>query len=395
MSAYAFPEIPGCTNWIGARVRVEVGGLPEDFKVCEIHVSGKSACVSNISTSISEHAPPRAPATLTFGVLEKRDISTLDAVRALANRLNVPRSSIGVGGLKDRRAVTYQFITAPGHVQALTVGSVRFTPLGYRSTPYSPKEVWGNGFQVNLTHTLTPVEARSLESKAPHLKVPSFYGHQRFGAADSDTHLVGLEIVRGNYGRAIQFILGGTYGWYERKLEAMLGETRDEEQALRTLDPVVLRLFVNAYQSYVFNKTLSTLLGEYGSVENIPCHVYGVADRYGIVTALKTSKPASGSGRSGAQPPTQSGRGVYPMLEIPGYSTPGGSVQATIMAQDGVEPLDFRNTVAGGFRGGYRPVYFEIRGFSVRTQPLFAATAFSLRRGMYATVALRALLAED
>lgn len=58
-----------------------------------------------------QDAPAAAPSVHRF-VLRKEDTEQLDALRRLGMRLRVPPKRLAYAGAKDRRAVTFQFITA-------------------------------------------------------------------------------------------------------------------------------------------------------------------------------------------------------------------------------------------------------------------------------------------
>ena len=48
-------------------------------------------------------------------LLEKKEIDTYNAVNSIAKKLHIPPSEIGYAGLKDKRALTRQYISIPTH----------------------------------------------------------------------------------------------------------------------------------------------------------------------------------------------------------------------------------------------------------------------------------------
>src|SRR5690606_12839938 len=70
--------------------------LPEDFVVEEIPAY-----------------EPGGEGEHLFLWVEKRDVPADGLIRHLAQTLGVPRDEIGTAGLKDRRAVTRQFVSVP------------------------------------------------------------------------------------------------------------------------------------------------------------------------------------------------------------------------------------------------------------------------------------------
>ena len=67
---------------------------PEDFRVEELTL-----------------ARPAASGRYTFYRLTKRDLGTIEAVEAICRRWNLAGRQVSYGGLKDRHAVTIQYLT--------------------------------------------------------------------------------------------------------------------------------------------------------------------------------------------------------------------------------------------------------------------------------------------
>ncbi|MEM3670343.1 MAG: tRNA pseudouridine(13) synthase TruD [Thermoprotei archaeon] len=384
MSWRVLPKIPGCVGWEGCGVEVAIGAEPEDFRVCEIHVSGEDACSAKPSERVGN---------LAFGVIRKRGITTLDAVRKLARSLRCSSHEIHVGGLKDRHAVTSQFATLPGHATDIDLGDVAFTRLSKRFTPYSAKEVWGNWFRIRIRADPGVKKAADMAFDFSSQPIPSYYGHQRFGSLVQDTHLVGLAILRRDYHQAVETILSGPSGWYENDLAENLRRGMDEPSALGAVDRRLLRLFVNSYQSYVFNRMLSALIREHGSVEKIPFRYVGVADRYGVL-----SKASPASAVANLQHKIIH-RQAYPLLELPGSRVHSDSPCIALIAEDGLSREHFEKTLAGEFHGGYRQMFFYVQGLQTTASEVSEASeasatlSFALTKGMYATVAASAFVA--
>jgi tRNA pseudouridine13 synthase len=158
-----------------------------------------------------------------------------------------------------------------------------------------------------VTDDLRRVVAEGMESEASTaaaepatVGVPNYFGHQRFGSRRPVTHEVGLHVVRGEWREAVRAYCGspaetereetqraravvdeafaGDDPDWQRALDAMPGYLRYERSMLHRLaDPEgdaadederfrhaleavpsnLQRLFVNAAQSYVFNRIVS------------------------------------------------------------------------------------------------------------------------------------------
>jgi TruD family tRNA pseudouridine synthase len=69
---------------------------PEDFQVWEIPVY-----------------PPCGEGEHTFTEIEKRGITTLEAVRRFSRALDIPERDMGYAGMKDARGITRQTLSIP------------------------------------------------------------------------------------------------------------------------------------------------------------------------------------------------------------------------------------------------------------------------------------------
>ena len=133
------------------------------------------------------------------------------------------------------------------------------------------------------------------DADAVEIAVPNYFGHQRFGSRRPITHEVGLAAIRGDWRGAVLAYCGNPYDtepedsqrarevvedqadaaspdWsaaldampgrlrYERSMLHRLDEGADWRKALEAVPSNLQRLFVNAAQSYVFNRVLSERL---------------------------------------------------------------------------------------------------------------------------------------
>src|SRR5512135_472046 len=78
-----------------------------------------------------------------FGLylLEKRGLSTFEAINELARRTGRPPAAISAGGLKDKYALTRQHLTIFGKpVPPLRAGGLKLEPLGRVEKPMTGAE---------------------------------------------------------------------------------------------------------------------------------------------------------------------------------------------------------------------------------------------------------------
>ncbi|HVU49341.1 MAG TPA: tRNA pseudouridine(13) synthase TruD [Polyangia bacterium] len=163
----------------------------------------------------------------TFLWIEKRGLTTMDAARRLARLLGVEARDVGYAGLKDRNAVTRQWVSVPRvdpeRARLISEPDLAVLKAARHGNKLRTGHLRGNRFE--LVVTLAAGEEAALRARLEALAaggVPNRFGEQRFGAA-GDNAAAGLAILR--------------------------GERRERDHRLR-------RLLLSAAQSAVFNRAL-------------------------------------------------------------------------------------------------------------------------------------------
>ena len=175
-------DVPG----IGGRIKVE----PEDFEVDEIPAYA-----------------PSGSGDFLYLRIEKRDMGAQYFTRQVAQRLDVPVGEIGTAGLKDRRAVTRQWVSVPiraePNLPRLEGDGLRVLETGRHDNKLRPGHLRGNRFRIRLREMAgdpEPALARLRE-----FGLPNFYGTQRFGR-DGSTLAIGLALIRTGRGPRNPFV---------------------------------------------------------------------------------------------------------------------------------------------------------------------------------------------
>jgi len=232
-----------------------------------------------------------------LALIEKTGVDTFTAVRLIARSLRIPTSRISFAGLKDSMAKATQFLSIKGveveDVERLDLGKVRVLWAKPFDRPLSPSMVKCNRFTVTLRRlSLNRAEALSiarltLSQLIAYGGPPNYYGYQRFGSRRPNTHIVGRLLLEARFKEAFEELVFHAYPWeseaakrargacsldealrlmpkslvYERSLLNYLKHhPGDYEGAFMKLPPRLLRLLVEAYQAYLFNKALSERL---------------------------------------------------------------------------------------------------------------------------------------
>nr|WP_236749111.1 tRNA pseudouridine(13) synthase TruD [Acidianus manzaensis] len=260
---------------------------PDGFKVTE-EISYKS-CEEWKGNSSGKYA---------VYILEKKDIDHFTAISILNKVL---RKKVHYIGIKDANAITKQivYINSPAEIQEYENSGLKLTFIGYANSKFNHT---GNIFEITLnTDSVKEIENRiSIISKNPYL--PAFIGYQRFGTRRPITHVVGYYIVQRDWYNAVMSIISFPFYTeseimrksrkliqehkYEEALEIMPKKFKQERIILRNLIKfgnyyqalkssfIPLSFYVEAYQSYLFNKLLSRTMKKIEDKENSYLGIY-------------------------------------------------------------------------------------------------------------------------
>jgi tRNA pseudouridine13 synthase len=144
--------------------------------------------------------PPAGTGDHVFAFVEKRDLTTSFAIGQIARALSVSARDIGYAGMKDRRAVTRQWISLPPPVQPAQVLDISIDGLRVlEAIPHPHKLRTGhlrsNRFELMVRGTGPDAAAVATAVIAALAIAPNWYGRQRFGR-DGDNAAQGLALVR-------------------------------------------------------------------------------------------------------------------------------------------------------------------------------------------------------
>lgn len=166
---------------------------PEDFQVEEL-----------------PNVTPGEVGAYTLYRLTKRALGTLDAVETIRRRWNLSGSQIHYGGLKDRHALTTQYLTIlRGPARSLSQTNLELEPLGRLPQAYGPQAFRGNRFTIIL-RDLTPEELASAVRNVqalPRDGVPNYFDDQRFGSVGFGGSFIGEAWLQGDHERALYLAL--------------------------------------------------------------------------------------------------------------------------------------------------------------------------------------------
>lgn len=411
----------------------------DDFIVEEVLVDGAKANIDGSFPSRVIGSTAQRQRYLLC-VLVKRGWDTFIAVKNTAKSLGIDQARIQFAGIKDARAVTAQHITIENvsieDAAKADVKGVKVYPIGYVREMLSLFYLLGNNFTITIRNLDAPqsVAEEQITQTVQELNltggIPNFFGHQRFGTSRPITHHVGKALVQGRFEEAAMLFLAKPSphehpesrqarqelqetGDFKRASEAFPKQLRFEKLmlnhlsenpsdfvgAFQRLPPKLQALFVQAHQSYLFNRFLS------GRIKRgLPLNaaeegdfVVGV-ERSGLpLTSAEKAVTAQNIGQINEAVKAGRMRVALPIWGVKQKLSGGvmGEVEREVLVEEGVDAANLRLNVLSrvGGRGGLRTAAAPVRNFKLQsTGKSEAALSFMLLRGCYATVLLRELI---
>jgi len=162
--------------------------------------------------------------------IRKKDMTTWEMIETIAKYLNIKVKEIGYAGLKDKHAMTIQYISLLAKnneekLQNFNHDKIKILNKYRHNNKIRIGHLKGNNFKIRLKKVLG-VQKDKLNSTIEWIKkygIPNYFGEQRFG----------------NNGN----------NWQEGK-DILEGK-------LKIRNPKTKKFLLNAYQSYLFNSWLS------------------------------------------------------------------------------------------------------------------------------------------
>ncbi len=405
-------DIPG----IGGRLR----DRPEDFLVEEIPLYEPSGTGEHI-----------------YIFIEKRNLTTFEAIDAVARHFGVPRAAVGYAGLKDRVAITRQVLSVhvPGRkIEDFPLFSherIAILWADYHDNKLRRGHLRGNRFSIRV-RGVPPMAVRDAKrtiDRLTTLGVPNRVGEQRFGSSGLN-HLVARAIVLGDDEGALALLLGpvppgfppmnpeareafarGDYAaamnLYPRvchaELRALKALSRgaSARSALRAIDRREISFFMSALQSNAFNRVLDRRIAE-GSLGELRAGDIAMKHENRAMFAVDEATASDPSTRQRLDALEISPTG--PMWGPSMMRAAGPADQADIeaLAQLSLTPeilAEFAASHPGLIEGERRALRVplgspELEGGVDDLGP-FVRVAFDLPRGAFATAVMREIMKAD
>jgi tRNA pseudouridine13 synthase len=299
---------------------------------------------------------PEGKGSHAYALVRKEGLTTRDLVLALV-RAGLTEKEVGVAGLKDKYAVTTQWLSVPQrHAGALSalgdLEGVTVLETSRHRNKLGIGHLSGNRFRVRVRGAL-PGAARHAEAaleELRHLGVPNYFGPQRFGRFGNNA-VDGYRLLRG------EDVPGG----HRLKL-----------------------FFLSALQSHLFNHLLAARIGA-GLFSTVVLGDWAKKHDTGGEFEVKDEAEAARAARFEIS-------ATLPLYgkKVRVSSAQAGEMEQAVLARFGLAWSDFARR-----HGDRRLSRFPLRDAGVTPEPDGYTLHFTLPKGAFATSLLREVMKVD
>ena len=355
-----------------------------------------------VSEVLSKNAIQNISADGDYAVykLKKHGIDTTHSLANVFKKYSLRLKSLG---LKDATAVTEQYVCSEkklNSIAKISEDKYSLERIGFVKKPLSKKDMIGNQFKIKITDT-----TKDISKFNEFDKILNFYGYQRFGSKRPVTHLIGKALLQQDYTKAVNLLLSFTSEYdspentklrknlsdksnysklldeipfqmdLERIVVNQMIQDDDPKKAIRALPLAIRRFYLQAYQSFLFNKTLSMAFID-GENLFLPQQGDVCYDKNGII-----GKFSNESGQ----------RLSIPFVGYSYYKKTRFHYQISkILESEEVSPKDFflKEMQEISSEGGFRNSSIKCDDIDITNDWI----RFTLSRGSYATIVMREVM---
>lgn len=354
--------------------------------------------------------------------VEKTGLTTFDLLKMLARELKCPERDLGYAGLKDARAITRQTISAPlrqpEDVAGLMLPGVKILSARLHTNKLRTGHLAGNRFRIRITgpHAKSLERAERICGVLEDLGVPNRFGSQRYGLL-GNSHRIGLAILRGDFAEATREIIGDPAQithpcWQtaaeafqkndldtaikrlprhcqnERRLLESLQRGASHKKSVLGLPRKLLRLYLSAYQSSLFDRLLDMRLGTLEKVwagDLAYKHINGACF---LVDDPAVEQPRADRFEISASAPLYG----YKVKLAGGQS---GILEQSLLESEQLDLKDFRLTKGLSMEGDRRPLRVPLSVNNLHLDGNDLILSFELPRGSFATAVLAEVMKSE
>ncbi|MFX0023401.1 MAG: tRNA pseudouridine(13) synthase TruD [Candidatus Hermodarchaeota archaeon] len=318
IEAFATSEIKG--------IKGEYKKNFKDFIVKEIDKNGKILNIKEDYT-ISTFSEELKDRYTTFNLV-KVNKDTFEAIRKISNALKVPYQHFNYSGLKDKHSISVQQISIKGNyieqLKRLKINDIFIRSIHPTRKPIKLGSHLGNNFTIVIRNLASNKNFNNYMEKIINLLnefgFPNYFGLQRFGTFRPNSHIVGRNMLEGDFKKVFEEFVLTTYSTessesklvrrelrttgdlerafnefpknlnYERNMiDYLMNNPEDYEGTIKTLPSDLIKLLISSFQSYLFNRMVSKRVEEgFPLFKPVSGDVISILDDYnGNITPVK------------------------------------------------------------------------------------------------------------
>ena len=351
--------------------------------------------------------------------IEKRGLSTPEMLRQIAACLNLSAREIGYAGLKDTQAITRQWISVPASAEKHLARLEQLQCLVLSSNRHDNKlrlgHLAGNRFRLRIRKP-DPQAKHNADLILQQLErqgVPNRFGEQRYGLL-GNSHLLGHLLLHGNYAEFCREFIGDPQRienskWQlaaqlfrdgdlssaarllpagmsnEKNLLEMLAKGRPYKAAVLALPTPMLRLYLSALQSWLFDQLLLQRMPNLGDLQTCDLAIKHANGACFLVNEPENEQPRADQFEIS---PTAPLFGSKIKLAEQG---PGNN-ERTLLKQFGLRPENWKLSGGLTMTGERRALRVPISAIATTEIGKDLQLEFCLPRGSYATSVLNELI---
>ncbi|OKY79136.1 MAG: tRNA(Glu) U13 pseudouridine synthase TruD [Candidatus Methanohalarchaeum thermophilum] len=266
-----------------------------DFKVEEIPLRSLRKKQSQSESGYPGKVSEETPKNYVILFIRARNWDTNSLINELSNQLGISRKRISFAGTKDKRAITYQYISIKdlkvNKLDSVEINGIEICDSFYNESKINRGDLKGNKFEITIRDPISFENVSEICGQINEKGVINYFGYQRFGKVRPITHKVGKKLVNKDFEEAVKIYLTKSYSdenpeiaearkklennWRDMNYDKALKEfpnylhfertllhhlknnPKDYIGALKKLPNNLQKLFIHAYQSYLFNEIIN------------------------------------------------------------------------------------------------------------------------------------------
>ena len=334
---------------------------------------------------------PTGVGTHTFFAIRKRNLTTFEAIKQIADVLNVNSNYIGYAGLKDKHALTTQVLSVHGitheRISKIELSDIEILWAAGHGHKLRVGHLRGNRFEITLRDIplihIPKIEDRMLRFQSEG--VPNRFGVQRFGNKQN-THLIGKALIQKDGKALIQYMQ--TDNSLELRGTGVAGIQHNDsirmDKLVSSIPHRMRKLYLSAYQAYLFNCILDMRLPDLGKLCDGDVAIKHINNAPFLVKDAFKEQPRADAFE------------ISPSGPIFGYKMrqPVGKIQEmedSLLKSEGLGFDAFRKVAGIRLAGTRRPLRMKLEFHKAEKVERGIRLCFSLPVGCYATVVLSEL----